>query len=407
MNILWISHLIPYPPKGGVVQRSYNLIREVAKEHSVYLIALNQWASLPTNDDVRQAVQHLQKFCKEVEVADIVASSNQFSYYILAFSSLFSVLPFKVRWLKSKKMYRKIHEAIQSRKIDVVHYDTVWLGEYFQCAREIPKVLNHHNIESEMMARRIKFERNILKKFYFYIESKKLKRYERRKCPQTNPNIVVSELDKRRLNNIVPRIPIETIPNGVDIHYFRPFHEQRTPKSLIFAGGMSWYPNRDAMTYFCQQIWPVLKRNEPHTVFTIVGRNPPVKIIKMAKKDAYLKVTGYVDDVRKYLNRAEVYVCPIRDGGGTRLKILDALSAGLPVVATSFSCEGLDVTPEKNVLIADAPHEFVHQIQRIFYDERLKKQLQTESRKLVEKKYSWEIMGRKLNLLYKKIAGLK
>jgi len=399
MKVLWLSHILPYPPKGGVSQRSYNLIKEISKTHKIYLIAINPKKLLSSINQIKNAVKELKKFCYEVEVINLPVNKS-----FIALKSLFSKRPYTANWLNFPAVRYAIRKFIKKYKFDLVHFDSIDLGEYINEVGNFPKVLNHHNIESQMMFRRFIKEKNILKKIYFFQEAIKLKNYEKKICPKFDYNLTVSELDKERLFKICPDIKIEVIPNGVDVEYFKPKNKNFEPKTLIFAGGMSWYPNRDAMLFFCKKIWPLLKKRWPDVKTTIIGRNPPKYILNLAKQDPNLIVTGFVDDVRPYLEKAHVYVCPIRDGGGTKLKILDALAMGKPIVAHPIAVEGIEVEPEKQVLLAETPQEFVQQIGRLFKNEKLCEFLSKNGRELVVEKYDFRKIGEKLSKIYSELT---
>jgi len=405
MKILWISHILPYPPKGGVMQRSYNLIKEVAKENEVYLFAFNQKAWLPTKEDIIKAKKEFERFCKKVEVFELPSDKSKAAWYSLVLKSFFSKDGYTINWTRSKIMAKKIKEFLATNHIDLIHCDTIGLAEYVKDIKEIPKGLNHHNIESHMMLRRAKREKNPLKKLYFYIEGIKLRKYEKQVCPKFNMNLVVSELDKKRLLNIAPNSKIAVIPNGVDINYFKPLNSKIKRHNIVFAGRMNAYPNEDAVIWFLKEIWPLLKKEVPDTTFTIAGRNPTPRIKKFAKNDLSILVTGYVDDIRPFIAQAEVYICPIRDGGGTKLKLLDAIAMGKAIVSTSIGAEGLEVKNGEHILIADDPVSFVSQILRIFKNLNLRTNLGNSAKNLVEKKYSWKIIGKKLNSLYQKMCS--
>lgn len=400
MNILWISHLLPYPPKGGVMQRSYNLIKEVARENNVYLFALNQKAWLSTEEDVENAVQEFWKICKKVEVFRIKTDKSIVAWYKLAVTSLFSKKPYTVNWTLSEVMKHRIDEFLELIDVDIIHCDTIGLAEYIKEKKEIPKVLNHHNIESQMMLRRAKKENNLLKKLYFYIEGIKIKKYESKMCLLFNMNIVVSDLDKERLQSILPGLNTEVISNGVNVDYFQPNEYNPISQNIVFSASMDWYPNEDAVIYFVKDVWPLVKIKYPGSIFTIVGRNPSNRIKTLTKNDSSIILTGYVDDVRPFIDRAGVYVCPIRDGGGTKLKLLDAMAMEKAIVTTSLGAEGLEVEDGKHVLIADNPTLFASQIFRIFETPGLNEYLKKNARRLVEDKYSWKIIGDKLNNIY-------
>lgn len=401
MKILWISHLAPYPPKGGVTQRSYHLLREVGRKNEVIFVGLNQKAFLPTPQDLEEAVLALQGFCRQVHVLPFESFRNSLEWYCLVGRSLFSSLPYKVHWTQSQGLREKIREIVSRERIDLAHFDTISLAEYLPETAGIPRVLNHHNIESHMMIRRARKSRNLLPKGYFWQEGWKLRQYEKIHCPEYNCNVVVSDLDGERLQRICPGLKTETVANGVDLDYYR--IEQKIEKGmLIFAGGMSWYPNRDAMTYFFREVWPRLSREIEDLSFTLIGQNPPPFIRRLAEKDKRIRVMHWVDDVRPYFARAEIAVCPMRDGGGTKLKILDNLAMEKAVVATPLAVEGIRITPGKEILIAHSSGEFVASIKRVLGDSSLRMRLGAAGRRLMAEDYSWPKIGQKLNQIYEK-----
>jgi glycosyltransferase involved in cell wall biosynthesis len=198
---------------------------------------------------------------------------------------------------------------------------------------------------------------------------------------------------------------VEEIPNGVDLKYFYQLNLDKEKHSLIFAGGMKWYPNRSAMLFFADKVWPLLKKEVPDVKMTVIGREPPAEIMSLARNDEHFRVTGFVDDVRPYIDKTMVYVCPIQDGGGTRLKVLDALAMGKPIVAHPIALEGIDIEPEKHVLVARTPEEFVSQIVRLFRDSSLYRRLSEEGRRLVLEKYDFEKIGEKLSRAYNEVVN--
>jgi glycosyltransferase involved in cell wall biosynthesis len=269
----------------------------------------------------------------------------------------------------------------------------------------MPKILNHHNIESHLLKRRIAFEPNPLKRLYYAIEANKLERYERRVCAEFDTNFTVSALDGERLLELVPSAKADVIANGVDVDYFTHDGGPIVPGNLIMASGMNWFPNRDAVLYMCNEIWPMLSSRTPDLTWTVVGASPPQQLIDLAARDRRVIVTGFVDDVRPYLSRAEIYLCPMRDGGGTRVKILDALAMSKPIVSTTMGCEGIAVTPDVDVLIADSPEDFVRQIERLHSDASLRRDLSQAARKLAVDQYSWPVIGRNLGAIYRRLTG--
>jgi sugar transferase (PEP-CTERM/EpsH1 system associated) len=402
MNILWLSHFVPYPPKGGNLQRSFNLLREVAKENRVFLLAFNQKSLLPTEKRLKKSVEQLRSFCKHVQVFEILSEKSSWSWIKLLLGNLFSPLPYSTKKFQSEKMAQAIQIIMRDNEIDLVHFDTVALAEYLKHLTGGKKVLNHHNIESALLSSRAKREENPLARFYLRLQGNKLNRYENRTCGTFDLNVVVSELDKDKLKNHSSKTEVEVIPNGVDTSYFTISDAQVRKNNVVFVGGMNWFPNRDAVLYFSEKIWPLLKKEISDVNFTLVGSAPPKKVTDLSKKEA-IEVLGFVEDVRPYLARAAAYVVPIRAGGGTRLKILDAFACGKAVISTSIGCEGLDVTPGRNILLGDSHDKFAEQVIRVCTDGDLRKSLGEEGRKLVEEKYSWVTIGDNLNRIYENL----
>ena len=404
MNLLWISQNIPYPPKTGVLQRNYNLLREASQLADIYLLAVFKRDILPGEYDLEEAKRELGKLCRRIEVVHLPIESSRTALYAMALSSLFTHDPLSVNWVKSAGMRRQLRQLMNEVKFDLVHFDTISLAAYRDEVGNTPKILNHHNIESHLLKRRTLFEKNPLKRLYYALEGNKLERYERTACAEFNTNFTVSELDKQRLLELVPSAHADVMANGVDVDYFNPNGTAVVPGNLLMASGMNWFPNRDAVLHMCNEIWPLLVQKMPELSWTVVGASPPQEVLDLAARDARVTVTGFVDDVRPYLSQAEIYLCPMRDGGGTRVKILDALAMGKAIVSTSMACEGIDVTAGKNVLFADSPSEFVTQIQRLRNDIELRQSLGREARRFVTDHYSWPVIGRNLSTVYQRLV---
>ena len=405
MRVLWLSHLVPYPPKGGVLQRSYYLLREVARYHEVYLLAFIQGALLrrgfaSLDEGLEASHTKLSEFCRHVRFVQIACEQRWLGKERLLVESLFTVYPYGINWLKSHEMRRQIERLLEKVSFDVVHFDTISLAPYARFFSQCRKMLNHHNIESDMMLRRASLESSPLKRFYFYQEGYKLRAFERRACPRFNVNITCSKLDEERLLRNIPDLNVAVIPNGVDLAYFHPMNLRKEERSLIFAGGLSWYPNSDAMAFFAEQVWPLLRAAVPDVKMTVVGKDPPPCLIRLAATDHNFRVTGFVDDVRPYMDKAAVYVCPVRDGGGTKLKILDALAMCKPIVANPVACEGIDVVDGESVSFATRPEDYVGKILRLFNDEDLRHKLGQNGRKLIAEKYSFTNIGKELAEMY-------
>lgn len=402
MKVLWFSHLVPYPEAGlGVLQRSYHLVRELARVHQVYLLAFVQRTILEellgdVETGLQRAYTHLGQYCARVQFLSIPCELSRLGRTWLAARSLVGAHPYTVKWLQSDNARKVAAEWNASIDFDLVHFDTVSLAPYRETFTRGAKSLGHHNIESEMMLRRAGAERHPLTRFYFRQEGERLRRYERRVCPQFDLNITCSRLDTDRLKGVAPDATITEVPNGVDTKYFRPAVEPEDPLNLVFAGNLSWYPNAAAMLFFAERVWPMLKKEVSGVTMDVIGANPPSHLSALAARDKNFRVHGFVPDVRPYISRAALYVCPIMDGGGTKLKILDALAMGKAIVAHPIACEGIDVRDGHDVIFAREPREFVDGIIAFLADSQRRSQLSQNARSLAELSYSYDVIGRRL-----------
>jgi glycosyltransferase involved in cell wall biosynthesis len=251
-----------------------------------------------------------------------------------------------------------------------------------------------------MIRRRIGNERNLGRKLFFLFEWLALRRYEARHCPRFDHNVVMSKLDEEILAEIAPDAKYTVVANGVDVSFFTPGAETRQPRSIVFAGRLDQYSNRHGMLKFCAEAWPLIARSHPDAVIDIIGANPPREISELATRDPRVRVHGFVPDVRPFFARASVAICPIWDGGGTRIKVLDGMAQGMPLVATRIGAEGIDVVHDRDLLLVDTPQEFAGAIGRIFDDGELRQRLETNGRRLVESVYSWDSIAGRLSGLY-------
>lgn len=409
MHILWLSHIVPYPPKGGVLQRSYNLVRELARRHEVSLLSFVQTRPLvdifgDADTGLAEARKALSEFCRDVHFVAIPSEQRWAGMARLAFSSLFTRDPYTLNWLKSPA-FGELLARTDLRAVDCVHLDTISLVPYRGFCAGKPLVLDHHNIESQMMARRAQLERNPAKKAYFAQEAWKLARVERQFCPDFASNIVCSALDGERLKQVAGELTFDVIPNGVDLDYFRPQAGESNPPTLIFAGRLSAYTNRRAALTIVNELWPLIRDQLPDVVFKLVGASPPPEARRLAAEDPRFVVTGFVDDVREHLDAAAIYVCPITDGGGTKLKVLDALAMSKPLVADPIACEGIEVVDGESVLYAQRPQDYVDRIAELLRAPQRRRQLGLAGRQLVEREYAYSAIGSKLAAVYERAAA--
>jgi len=312
---------------------------------------------------------------------------------------------YTIRWLQSPQAHAAFAEAAQHVSYSLVHFDTIGLAPFRTHFPSTPASLGHHNIESHMLARRAENEQSFAKRVYFLLESKRVRRYEARIAGEFDLHITCSELDCVRLQEVAPGVRAVAVPNGVDAEYFQPAHSKSAAPSLIFVGSLNWYPNVDAVLFLLREIWPVAKARHPDLRFDIVGSAPPKSVLTAAAELKDVRVHGFVDDVRPLMDAATLYVCPIRDGGGTKLKLLDAFAMEKCVIAHPVACEGIDVSPGMNVHLAESAAGFADAIDRLVADPPTRLAMGRAARALVVEKYAFSQIGRQLCNLFESIAA--
>jgi glycosyltransferase involved in cell wall biosynthesis len=265
-------------------------------------------------------------------------------------------------------------------------------------------ILDEHNIEYELLERTMHVERALPRKAFNLIEFLKVRQTERRAWKRYDGLVVTSQRERSEVNSAEPRKPVATVPNGVDLVRFAPRPTAST-SGLVYTGLMGYRPNIDAVTHFVREILPLIHHTRPEVTFTIVGWGSTHEVHALAGPRVI--VTEGVPDVRPYLSNAEVVVAPIRIGGGTRLKILEALGMARPLVSTSLACEGLDVTAGDHLLVGDDPSQFAHAVLRLLQDRPLADRLGRAGRRLMELRYGWDASAAQLEALHERVLASK
>lgn len=406
MRILYVTQIVPYPPHGGVLQRGYNLLRELGRDHAVHLLAFHHPDELPPGEAVERSKRELRRFCESVEYFDLWPKRSALHMLFGLFVAAFSRRPFSVHAHRSPRLSARIAGICRSeRRPDIVHLDTIALAPFARDCGRIPVVLAHHNIESRLMERRAEYERGFLRRWYVRREAAKLRSYEAAVCAEFCANVTVSTEDSRELRVICPSAIAEAIPNGVDTEYFVPRRGDET-ESLIFTGGMNMFANRDGVDWFIESVWPLVKRDVPRASFVAIGQRPSIKLMEAVKRNERVEAPGFVADVRPAVARAAVYIVPLRVGGGTRLKVLDAMAQGKAIVSTSLGAEGIDIRDGEHIVIADDAAAFAARIVALLRDPARRRALGDAARVRAEERYAWSMLGRRLADVYQRaIAG--
>jgi len=415
MKILFISDVFPrFHAPGGSPTRVYYLIRELAGRHQVTLLS-TRWPGVEIDPS------NLKGICEKVEFYEfcdkpplskgekmlekLIGKGNRERLREL-YHLLFEYPQTVQSTLRHLPNFRKKLLGLDLAQFDLVQIEVSNIAyrgvEVKKIRSDIPLILDLHDVDSLIEYRNFKNADGLRWKIFSLFEWKKMVQYEKRIYKLFDRCLTVSEEDKELLLSISPNTDVSIIPNGVDTEFFRNSNPDAwEPKSIFFVGG-DWPPNIDAVLYFYRNIFPLIKREIPDIKFYIVGgigRNERIKLLS----NENIIITGYVDDVRPWMERCAVSIVPMRFGGGTKVKILDALSMEKAVVSTSVGCEGIKVTNGENILIADTPKDFAEAVINLLKDESLCRKLGGNGRRLVKKIYDWRVIGTRLEEAYSEV----
>ena len=386
MHILWLKTELLHPvDKGGKI-RTYNMLKELKRDHRItYLTLVDR--SLDSS-----AQEAAGEYCDElICVPHHPREKFTARFYSDLALNLASPLPYAIKKYESTRMRREINERVSAGKFDIVVCDFLTPAINVSAKLECPAVLFQHNVEAMIWKRHYEVQKNPLKKAYLYGQWIKVRAFERRMCRRFASVIAVSGDDRDQMQKEYGVEKVFDVPTGVDTKFFRPSDREKSEHhNLVFTGSMDWLPNQDAIHYFTEEIMPLIKQQIPDVTLTVVGRNPYPSLLELAQKDPSIIVTGRVEDVRPYMERASAYVVPLRIGGGTRLKIFEAMAMEKAVVSTSIGAEGLPVKDGKELLLADTAESFAASVIKVLHDPAWAKNIGCRAAVTVREQFGWE-----------------
>ena len=393
MRILFIAPRLPLPADTGGKIRTFNLLKQISRNHAVDLVTF----SFDSEDE-----RHILGF-REMGIGVKLVPAPKDNAVHKAIIVLASALPYSVSKYYSKKMAKAIVALKAAKNYDLVHLDHIHMAHYQNCFQRLPCLVDEHNVEYKILERCGNVEKSAWKRQLYSQQAGKMKRFESQAILHYSACTAVSRNDVDMLKNLTgENVPIHVLPNGVDAGFFTSPESwpQQEEDALVFTGSMDWLPNDDAVVFFCREVLPLIWEQNANVKFYIVGKNPSAAVKKLAHKDPRIVVTGRVEDVRTYIQRAKIFVVPIRIGGGTRLKILEAMSMQKTVVSTTVGAEGIACTKDVDIVLGDTPQAFADQVIGLLNDQRKRETLGAAGRKLVLEKYDWRMIGKKLNQIY-------
>lgn len=395
MQILWLKTELLHPvDKGGKI-RTYYMLRELNREHQITYLTLDDGTAAP------DAVERATEYCDEV-VRIPFRTRAKFTpgFYAELLRNLVSPLPYFLAKYRSAPMRQAIAERVADGQFDVLVCDFLVPGVNLPDELPCATVLFQHNVEAMIWKRHYEVQNHPLKKAYLREQWRRAHRFERVACRRFDQVVAVSEDDAEIMRREYDVRAVADIPTGVDTEFFRPSGtEPLEPHNLVFTGSMDWLPNEDAIRYFTERILPRIRRAVPGVTLTVVGRNPFPGLVELSKRDPSVIVTGRVDDVRPYMERAAAYVIPLRIGGGTRLKVYEAMAMEKPIVSTTVGAEGLPVRHDEELLLADTPEAFADAVVRVLRDRSFADEIGARAARLVRAEFGWQGVAREFETL--------
>ncbi len=388
MNILFLSQRFLLPMDTGGKIRTGKILEQLSKNHEITLISNVESPKddcfLPEMD--RCCSKFVPVFWKEIPKYSLL-------FFLRLIFQMFSVYPVSVLNDTSRKLRKCLENEHHAKKYDLVICDFLQSALNFKNISGTPSILFQHNVESQISKRHYDGEERILAKLFWWLQWKKIFFFEKKICKQFDTVIAVSEQDRDTFHSLYGLDNLVTIPTGVDIEHYCPQDVPTESSSLVFVGSMDWLPNEDAVLYFANDILPFLKKEVPGIHLTVVGRNPSPRLKKRLSSVPEIQLTGWVDDVRPYIAKAGIYIIPIRIGGGTRMKIYEAMAMGKAIISTSIGAEGLAVKDEENIVLEDDPYEFSKKIIMMRKDSKMRARLGDNASAHVREHCSWQQVG--------------
>lgn len=381
MKLLWVKTDFLHPTTRGGQIRTLEMVRELHKRHEVHYVAFDD----PANPEGLARSSEYCSFAHPVPHTVISKSSPAFAAQLL--QGLVSPIPVSGLRYRSATMRERVSALESQHQFDAKVCDFLFPSINLE---NLPSwTLFQHNVETIIWERHAESGRTIAHKAYFAMQAKKMMRWEKQVCQSVGHTIAVSTIDEELMRHRFGVTNVSSVPTGVDTLYFERPSFSTSQHDLVFVGSMDWMPNIDGMRWFLAEVFPLIQAKRPGTTLAIVGRNPPQAILDAAA-DPHVSVTGTVPDVRPFLWESSLAIVPLRIGGGTRLKIFEAMAAGTPVVSTTIGAEGLPVEQGKTIQIADDPQSFADHCLRLLKDEGTRHAIADNALNMVVKNFSWE-----------------
>jgi len=379
MRIFYICRRVPFPPDRGDKIAAFNAIRHLAARHEVHVFCLGDGVQDLAN------ISGLQAYAKSVSAAPV----DEFTIKLRALAALVTGQPLSVAALNESKLHDAIQKKFTELRPDLIIVYSCNMAQFAEHFPNVPRIMHFGDLDSLKWPQYA--ERSSIPLNWIYaIEARRLLGYERHIAQIFSHALVHTEIEKHDFERLIPGIPVAVVGNGVDLDYFRSAGEAKKPASMVFTGVMDYRPNIDAVVWFCDEILPIVQANIPVANFTICGSRPAPAVRRLAKRRG-VRVTGWVADARPYLDRAEIFVAPLRMARGVQNKLLEALAMGLPCVASTAAWSGTAVADGQGILATDEPREFARHVIDLLGDSDGRAEMARRARAAAVANYRWEV----------------
>jgi glycosyltransferase involved in cell wall biosynthesis len=392
-----VDEELPYPPNSGKRIRTINLLQRLAPRHQITIICHR-------NTDSEEA-RRAEKFLRDRGICTVVVDravppKSGPAFYARLGANLFSSLPYSVATHTSPALCRAIAEHAASHRVDLWHCEWTPYAEALRVLKSVRWLVVAHNVESLIWRRYHETEANLLKRWYIGRQWRKFVRFERWALGAASCAVAVSLEDAARMRDDFGATRVAVVDNGVDTSYFRPASVERTEGQIVFVGSLDWRPNLDAVRLLLDRIFPQVRLCEPCAQLCLVGRHPPDWLRREAATRRGVELHADPPDVRPYLNRSSVLAVPLRIGGGSRLKILEALACGLPVVSTRIGAEGLQLKSGEHLDIVDDVEAMADALVACLRDPQAARGRAERGRRVVQERYDWRVLADELERVW-------
>jgi glycosyltransferase involved in cell wall biosynthesis len=403
LNILYVSHVPASPPRFGAQARMHGLMTQLARRHDLTAATLVDHES-----DADECQRAMQTYCSQVVTVPSRYGREGLTKRLLQFRSLASTRSFERLLFTLPALQQSLDRLLRARRFDVVNLEFSFLGH---CnLRQAPPgeklpavVVDAHNIDYELARQYAREGSSLVRRVYAEANWRKLRREELTIYGDADGVYLCSAADERRLLDEVPKARTAVIPNAADVDYYQPRSNDPPPdgRTVVFFGLLSYVPNVDGVNHFLKDIWPRIAEAHPEARCKIIGGRPPPSLLALA--GPRVELTGFVPDLRPHLAAAAVVVVPLRLGGGTRLKIVEAMAMGKAIVSTSLGAEGIEAMPSRDILVEDQPAAFADAVNRLLADPGLAACIGKSARRLAVKRYAWSGASQALEGFYRRI----